>query len=153
MRDVYWPFCTSHRRRHPAKGAASRQFVYAAQFVDFAFFIFVMSGVENMRITPGITAMNPMDLYDMPYTHSLAGTFGFAAIMAGGYWLLTKNMRGAIIAGGVVLSHWFLDVLVHVPDMTITGQPPKLGLGLWNHPFAEIPVELGITGLALWIYA
>ena len=54
----------------------------AAQLVDLAFFAFVIVGVENMRITPGITAMNAMDLYDMPYTHSLAGSFVFAAALA-----------------------------------------------------------------------
>jgi hypothetical protein len=94
-----------------------------------------------------------MDLYDMPYTHSLLGTCVFGAAMAGLIWLLTKNMRGAIICGAVVVSHWFLDFLVHVPDMTLTGHPPKLGLGLWNYPYAEIPLELGITGFALWFYA
>jgi membrane-bound metal-dependent hydrolase YbcI (DUF457 family) len=125
----------------------------AAQLVDYAFFLFVLSGMEKMRITPGITVMNPMDLYHMPYTHSLLGTAVFAAAMAGIYGALTKNTRGAAIVCGVVISHWFLDVLVHAPDMTITGRPPKLGLGLWNYPYAEMPIELGITGIALWIYA
>ena len=46
----------------------------AAQLVDWAFFAFVLIGVEDLRIVPGITAMNPMDLYHMPYTHSLLGS-------------------------------------------------------------------------------
>ncbi len=124
----------------------------AAQLADFAFFAFVLTGVENMRIQPGISAMNAMDLYNMPYTHSLLGTCVFGGSMAAIIWLLTKNVRGAIVCGVVVVSHWFLDFLVHVPDMTLTGNPPKLGLGLWNYPYAEIPLELGITGFALWFY-
>jgi hypothetical protein len=53
----------------------------------------------------------------------------------------------------VVLSHWLLDLLVHVPDLTLAGSPPKLGLGLWNHPWVEMPLELGLTFGALWLYA
>jgi len=52
-----------------------------------------------------------------------------------------------------VLSHWFLDLLVHVPDLTIAGSPPKLGFGLWNYPAIEMPLELVLTFGALWIYA
>ena len=50
----------------------------AAQLVDWAFFALLLLGVENMRVVPGITAMNPMDLYHMPYTHSLVGSACFA---------------------------------------------------------------------------
>ena len=124
-----------------------------AQLIDWAFFAFLLLGVEHMRFSPGISAMNPMDLYDMPYTHSLLG----AAAFAGAIWLLrslvVKDRTGALIGAAVILSHWFLDLLVHVPDLTLAGSPPKLGLGLWNHPAIEMPLELGITFGALWWYA
>ena len=55
----------------------------AAQLVDIAFFVFVLLGVEHLRLVPGITTMNAMDLYDMPITHSLIGTFAFAMVFAG----------------------------------------------------------------------
>ena len=124
----------------------------AAQLVDWAFFALVLTGAEKMRITPGISAMNPLDLYHMPYTHSLLGSAAFAAGFAGLVWLLTQSRTAALIGGTVVLSHWFLDLLVHVPDLTLAGSPPKLGLGLWNYPLIEMPLELGITLGALWWY-
>ncbi len=124
----------------------------AAQLVDIAFFSFVLLDIEHMRIAPGITATNPMDLYDMPYTHSLIGTAAWAAGFAAIVWAMTKNRTGALLAAMVVLSHWFLDVLVHRPDMTILGTPPKLGLALWDQPLIEMPLELGITGAALGFY-
>jgi hypothetical protein len=124
-----------------------------AQLVDWAFFAFLLSGTEKMRFQQGISAMNPMDLYHMPYTHSLLSAavwaLGFAAIV----WVATKNRTGALVAAAVVLSHWFLDWLVHVPDLTIAGQPPKLGLGLWNYPMIEIPLELALIFGSLWYYA
>jgi hypothetical protein len=43
----------------------------AVQLVDVAWAVLVLLGVEKVRIVPGITASNPLDLYYMPYTHSL----------------------------------------------------------------------------------
>lgn len=137
------------RRRTPGLGTL---FV-AAQLVDWAFFALLLTGAERMRFTPGISAMNPMDLYHMPYTHSLLGSAVFAAGFAALVGIASRDRMAAIVAGGVVLSHWFLDLVVHVPDLTLAGSPPRLGLGLWNHPAIEMPLELGITLGALWLYA
>lgn len=124
-----------------------------AQLVDWAFFGLLLSGAEKMRVTPGISAMNPMDLYHMPYTHSLLGSAIFALVFGVLIFAATRNRTGALIAAAVVLSHWFLDLLVHVPDLTLAGSPPKLGLGLWNHPSIEMPLELALTFGSLWLYA
>jgi hypothetical protein len=124
----------------------------AAQLVDIAFFIFVLSGVEAMRITPGITVMNGLDLYHMPYTHSLLGGLAWGGGMMAVMWAMTKNRTGALIAGAVVVSHWFVDLIVHRPDLTLAGSPPPLGLGLWNYPLIEMPLELGLIGASLGFY-
>jgi membrane-bound metal-dependent hydrolase YbcI (DUF457 family) len=124
-----------------------------AQLVDWAFFGLLLTGAEKMRVTPGISAMNPMDLYHMPYTHSLLGSAIFALVFGALIFAATRNRTGALIAAAVVLSHWFLDLLVHVPDLTLAGSPPKLGFGLWNHPSIEMPLELALTLGSLWLYA
>ncbi len=124
----------------------------AAQLVDWAFFGLLIAGVEHMRVTPGISVMNPMDLYHMPYTHSLLGSLLFGGGTTVIIWAVTKDKSAALLTGAVVLSHWFLDLLVHVPDLTLAGSPPKLGFGLWNYPMLEIPLELAITFGALWLY-
>ncbi|MCB2083476.1 MAG: hypothetical protein KDD90_05425, partial [Sphingomonadaceae bacterium] len=54
----------------------------------------------------------------------------------------TRNLGAAILAGTVVFSHWVLDWLVHAPDLTFAGGDHKFGLGLWNYPYIEIPLEL-----------
>ena len=124
----------------------------AAQLVDWAFFAFLLLGVEDMRVGPGITAMNPMDLYHMPYTHSLLGSacfaIGFAAIM----WLFTRDRKASLLGGAVVLSHWLLDLLAHRPDLTIAGDAPKYGLGLWDYPMIEMPLELVLTFGAMALF-
>ena len=133
---------------HPRAPGLGTLFV-AGQLLDFGFFGLALAGIENFRITPGITKMVPLDLYDMPYTHSLLGSAVWAAAFALLIWLFTRNRTGAFIGGAVVLSHWFLDLLVHAPDLTLAGAPPKMGFALWNHPMIEMPLELAITFGAL----
>jgi membrane-bound metal-dependent hydrolase YbcI (DUF457 family) len=132
---------------HPKAPSLGTLFL-AGQLVDWTFFAFVLADIEHLRLSPGISVMNPMDLYHMPYTHSLAGTLVFAAGFAALIWLATRSRVGAIIGGAVVVSHWFVDLLVHVPDLTLWGDPPKFGLGLWNHPALAMPLELGLVALA-----
>ncbi|HEU4821731.1 MAG TPA: hypothetical protein VFS87_11325 [Qipengyuania sp.] len=124
----------------------------AAQLVDLAFFALLMLGVEDLRVVPGITAMNPLDLYHMPYTHSLVGT----ALWGIGFGVLVWRRTGIRAAGAwaamVVLSHWLIDLIAHRPDLTLAGSPPKLGLGLWDYPLVAMPLELGLVALAFWFY-
>ncbi len=117
----------------------------AAQFIDLGFFSLALLNVEHFRLVPGTTPQTSMDLYHMPYTHSLVGTIAFAAIWCGIARALRAGWRATLIGGGVVISHWLLDLLVHLPDLTIDGTLPKLGLGLWKHPWIERPLELALT--------
>lgn len=124
----------------------------AAQAIDWGFFTLALFGIEAMRIDPQASAMVPFDLYHMPYTHSLLGTAIWAGAFFGMVAARERDLRLGVLAGLVVLSHWLLDFLVHVPDLTLDGTPPKLGLGLWNMPWIAIPLELGLTGGALAFY-
>ncbi|MBY0582014.1 MAG: hypothetical protein K2P68_03730 [Sphingomonas sp.] len=114
----------------------------AAQLIDFGFFAFLILGIEHMRLVPGTTAMNPMDLYFMPWTHSMVGALAWSLAFAALIWSITRNRSAALLAGAVVFSHWLVDLIVHAPDLTLMGAPPKLGLALWNYPLIEIPLEL-----------
>lgn len=124
----------------------------AAQLVDWAFFTFAIFGIEQLRIVPGITAMNPYDLVFMPYSHSLLATAGWALVFGVVVGVVLRNMVAAAWGAIVVLSHWLLDLLVHRPDLTIAGGEDKYGLGLWNAPHIEMPLEIGLVLLAYWLY-
>lgn len=134
---------------HP-KAPSLPVLVAAAQLVDIAFFSFLLVGVEAMSVRPGLTAMNPMDLHTMPYTHSLIGGALWALAFGAVIYFTRYSLIAGAIAAAVVLSHWFLDLLVHAPDLTIAGGPPKLGLGLWNVPAVAMPLELLLTFGTLW---
>ncbi len=117
----------------------------AAQLIDWGFFTLALFGMEAMRIDPAASVMVPFDLHHMPYTHSLLGAGVWAAALLAVIAIHRRSMHLGVLAGMVVVSHWFLDLLVHVPDLTLDGTPPKLGLGLWNMPWVAVPLELGLT--------
>src|SRR4051812_40714062 len=56
------------------------QLFVATQLVDVLWAAFVFGGIEHARIVPGFTESNDLDLWDMPYTHSLVGTVAWAAL-------------------------------------------------------------------------
>jgi hypothetical protein len=141
-------FIAATSRRSPKLGTL---FV-AAQLIDISFFSLLLLGVEHLRLVPGATTMNPMDLYDMPWDHSLVGALGWALGFAVVIRLLGRSWTAAAIGAAVVLSHWFIDLLVHRPDLTIAGAPPVFGFGLWNYPAIEIPLELLLAFGGLWFF-
>ncbi|MDH3623112.1 MAG: hypothetical protein OES69_08605 [Myxococcales bacterium] len=124
----------------------------AVQFVDVLWSILVMAGVEKVRLTEGFTASSPLDLYYMPYTHSLTASIGWALIVG---WLgsFAWGRRGGIVIGLCVLSHWILDLPVHVADLPLWGNEYKVGFGLWNHPVIAFVFEAGVLLGGVAIYA
>lgn len=126
----------------------------AVQLVDFAWAILVMLGVEKLRIEPGVTVMSPYDLYFMPYTHSLVAALVWALGAGLLYALVTRSGRAAgLVIAAAVLSHWFLDLLVHAPDLAIWPGGPKAGLGWWNSWALGLGAELIVllAGFALYL--
>ncbi len=127
--------------------------IFAAQLLDLIWPIFLLLGIERVRITPGLMAANPLDFVHYPYTHSLAAAAGWALLFGLGYYLLRRYPTGAVVAGGLVLSHWFLDVPMHRPDLPLwPGSDVMVGGGLWNSVPATIVLELGLFALGLGIY-
>jgi membrane-bound metal-dependent hydrolase YbcI (DUF457 family) len=121
----------------------------AVQFLDVLWGVFVLVGLEKVRIVPGITATNPLDLYYMPYTHSLLAAVLWA-VVAGLVWSRWKNdASGARWIGLAVFSHWVLDLIVHRPDLPLIGNRFKVGLGVWNMPALAFLLEAGLLAAGL----
>src|SRR5258705_11302369 len=115
----------------------------AVQLLDVVWAPLVLLGVEKMRIVPGFTATNPLDLYYMPYTHSLVAALLWSAGAATAYRLVGRpsGFRASLLVGGAVLSHWVLDFVVHRPDLPLYDNSAKVGLGLWNRPVLAFGLE------------
>jgi len=123
----------------------------AAQFVDVLWVLAILSGVEHARLDSAL-ASNPLDLYHMPWTHSLLGSLGWAAVaFVASTRVLGLPTKQAALVAAVVVSHWFLDLPVHREDLTLAGGDAKLGLALWNYPIAAwaLEVVLVVASVAL----
>src|ERR671911_1913745 len=78
----------------------------AVQLLDVFWAIFIFLGIERVRIVPGFTETNALDLYYMPYTHSLPGAVAWAAVAAIVYRLTKRPGRDSVLVGAAVFSHW-----------------------------------------------
>jgi membrane-bound metal-dependent hydrolase YbcI (DUF457 family) len=140
--------------KRAAQGVSLATLFLAVQLLDVVWSILVIAGVEKVRIVPGITKTNPLDLYYMPYTHSLVAAllWSLAAFIA--YRIVAKSSnRSALVVGVAVFSHWVLDLIVHRPDLPLYDDTSKVGLGLWNYPAAALLLEalLLFGGLAAYL--
>jgi hypothetical protein len=124
----------------------------AVQLLDVFWAIFIFLGIEGVRIVPGFTKTNALDLYYMPYTHSLPGALAWSVAAAVLYGSITGTKRGGALVGAAVFSHWPLDFLVHRPDLALYDNTAKVGLGLWNYPYLTIALEGALLLVAMGLY-
>jgi hypothetical protein len=126
--------------------------ILSVQLVDLIWPLFLLMGLEHVRIAPGATAFTPLDFYDYPLTHSLIAGVGWAVLFAGLRVARGVGARTAMLLAAGVLSHWALDVISHRPDMPVLPHGPYLGLGLWNSVPATLIVELTMFAAGLSLY-
>jgi hypothetical protein len=125
----------------------------AAQLVDLVWPVFLLVGLEHVRIDPGNTAFTPLDFYDYPITHSLDGSLGWSCVLGAAYWLVRRGAFEAVVVGACVASHWVLDLIAHRPDLPIIpGMDMRAGLGLWNSVTGTMLVELSLFAGATFLY-
>jgi hypothetical protein len=125
----------------------------AVMLVDLIWPIFLLLGIEHVRIQRGAMRMSPLIFTDYPWTHSLIMGLGWAVLFAVVYWGVSRYGRGALVVGLCVLSHWLLDFVVHGRDLPLLpGGGPKVGLGLWNVPIATFGIESAMLAIGILIY-
>ena len=127
--------------------------IAAGTFLDLLWPLLLLAGVEAVVIAPGATKFTPLDFVSYPWSHSLLTSALWGAAAGLGYFAIVRQRRGAIVVGLLVISHWFLDLVVHRPDLPLVpGASVKLGLGMWNSPPATLGLELGMFALGVWVY-
>lgn len=126
---------------------------FAAQLLDLIWPLFLLIGIEKVAIEPGISKVNPLDFIYYPWTHSLLVVLCWSFLFGIIYYLIKKNLRSSIILGILVLSHWILDLLMHIPDLPIfPWSDIKVGLGLWNSVTGSVLIEVAIFGIGIYLY-
>ena len=126
----------------------------ASQLVDLLWPLFLLVGLEHVRIDVGNTVMTPLDFYDYPITHSLIGCLLWSVVFGALYYFRRKLKRESFIVAGVVFSHWILDFISHRPDLPLLSDSSvKFGLGLWNSFWGSVIVEFGLFFAGAYIYS
>jgi hypothetical protein len=72
-----------------AKKAAPRVplgfLILASTWIDLIWPIFLLLGIEQVRIAPGDTAFTPLEFTHYPYTHSLLFVIGWGILLGAVY--------------------------------------------------------------------
>ena len=147
---------------HPAVGLAAKRavprvplawLIAAPLWLDLIWPLFLLAGIESVRIDPGNTVVTPLDLHDFPWSHSLLMSFVWSALLGGVYFGLRRDRVGALLVACGVFSHWLFDFFMHARDMPLyPGSETYLGLGVWNSLPATLALEIPLFVVGVWLY-
>ena len=124
----------------------------APSLADLLWPLFLLLGWERVRVTGGANPFLALTFDAYPVSHSLLALLGWGILLALLYWWRTGDARAATIVGLLVVSHWVLDVVTHVPDMPLYPGGPKVGLGLWNSVTGTVLIEGAMFVAGAWVY-
>jgi len=114
----------------------------AAQFLDLIWPTLLLFKIEQVEIIPGISKVTPLKFTHYPISHSLLMVIFWSLLVGVIYWLMKKNIKYALVLALCVISHWLLDLIVHIPDLPLyPGSSAEVGMGLWNYPWLTILAE------------
>ncbi len=120
--------------------------------LDLLWPLFLLLGVETVRVHPGDTAFTSLAFESYPWSHSLIMVVGWSILggVLGGR--VFGSWRAGSVLGLVILSHWVLDFVTHRPDLPLWPGGPVAGLGLWSSVPGTLLVEGAIGLLGLWLF-
>lgn len=126
----------------------------ACELVDLLWPFLLFAGLETVVITPGITRFTPLDFQHYPWSHSLLMGAVWALAFGALYFARRRNWIAAAVVALAVLSHWFLDAVVHRPDLPLApGSDLKIGFALWNSVTGTLLLEgaLFVAGVRFYL--
>lgn len=148
-------FAVGFASRRIAPRASLATLLAAPLFLDLLWPIFLLLGVEQVRINPpGPNPFRVLTFVSYPWSHSLAMSVVWAGLFGGVYYALTHYRTGAWVIALAVVSHWVLDYVTHVVDLPLApGDGSLVGLGLWRSVTATVVVEGAMFLIGVWLYA
>lgn len=138
-------------KRYAPRTSLGTLFV-APTFADLLWPFFLLLGWEHAHVVPGPNPFLTLWLDDYPISHSLFTLIVWGALFAYLYRRRGGDRRAALVLGGLVVSHWVLDLITHRPDEPIYPGGPEVGLGLWNYVTATVVVETAMLLAGVLVY-
>lgn len=147
---------------HYAVGLASKRLapraslgylIAAPILLDLIWPILLLLGWEQVSIVKNVNPFLRLQFDSYPISHGLVAVIGWATLFASLYFGFTRYVTGAIVIWAAVVSHWVLDYLVHRPDLPLYAGGRVFGLGLWNHVWITLALELAmlVGGIAIYL--
>ncbi len=146
----YGPAVFDTQRGHGEPLVTLWQGFLAVQAMDLLWSILTILGIEGAG-----SVVDGVPLFNIPWSHSLVTSL-LLALFCGGLFRALKpsaGMRGFWVIAGLVFSHWFLDLIVHRPDLPLyPGSDVMFGFSLWNFPVMAYVLEMGLmaAGFLFW---
>ncbi len=127
--------------------------IAAPTLADLLWPVFLLTGWEHVTSVGGANSFLALSFDSYPISHSLITLIGWGLLFGILYQMKTRYGRGAVVVGLLVVSHWVLDYVVHIPDLPLYPGGVKVGLGLWRSPAATIVAEalMFVVGVALYV--
>jgi hypothetical protein len=131
--------------------------VFAAVFLDFVLWLFVLVGWEAVSIPANFNTTH-QPAFVFPYSHGLLASIGWSALAGLAVLIGYPNLgrarrRAAALVAAAVFSHWLLDALVHAPELPVAAaDSAKVGLGLWQAMPVALALEAVIALGGLWMF-
>lgn len=110
-------------------------FLVASETNDLLYIMFSAAGIEHkadivtMDFIGGVRYSSTVP---NPWSHGLFMSVVWSAMVAGIAFLFCRDRRASLLLGGVALSHWALDFLMHSNLPIFLDGSPLVGLGLEN---------------------
>ena len=125
----------------------------ASQLVDLIWPVLLLLGIEHVRVVPNTNPFLRLSFESYPWTHSLAMGIVWALLAGSIYAAMRRDRASGVIVGLLVLSHWVLDWITHVPDLPLYPGGTRVGLGLWRSMYGTMVVEAAMFIVGLVVYA
>jgi len=123
--------------------------------LDFVFIFLAAFGIESFAPLDPVHPAYGQVLIHADYSHSLIGA-ALIALIAGFVARWAWGKKAGLVIGGIVFSHWLLDLIVHRPDLPFLpgniGHLPLLGFGLWQLPIVSAVLELALALVGAYLY-
>lgn len=136
-----------------APNASLGTVMLAALWLDLVWSVFLLVGVERVRVEAGATRAMPVFFEYFPFSHGFVSAIAWSLLFGSAYWLIRRNRVTASVLAACVFSHWWLDAIAHDQDLPFAyADSTTVGLGLWRSLIATFLVEATLFGIGVAVY-
>jgi hypothetical protein len=116
----------------------------AVAYPDLLWPLLVLLRKEKVKVNPMDPLQKAIKFTSYPYSHSLVKSAVLTLIPSAVFGVIYQSTWVAIAFWLAAVSHWLLDVVVHVHDLPIFGRKKGdiyVGWGLWKWPKLAFVLE------------